>query len=80
MRRSMARIAGQALLLVRRDGVDVGGVRAVRQVGARAARLVDQPLEQEMRPLRTFVLQHRIERVQPLPRFLGVCVVSFVHL
>ena len=59
-------VAGRALLHVRRNGVDVRGVRRERNVRARAARLVDQPLQQVMRALGAFALEHCLERVEPL--------------
>ena len=45
-----------------------------RDVRAAAARFLDQLLEQEMRALGTFVLEHRIERLEPLPGFLRIDV------
>ena len=54
------------------DGVDVGGVGLERQVRAAAARVVDEPLEQEVRALRAVRLQHRIDRFEPLPRLHGI--------
>src|SRR5258708_7615959 len=56
-----AAVARQALLEVRRNRVEVGGLRAVRKVGARAARLVDELLEEEMRALRPLDLEHGLE-------------------
>ena len=69
------RVARRALLEVRRDGVDVRGVGRVRQVGAGAARLVDQLLEQEVRALGALALDHRLERVEPLLRLERVGIV-----
>ena len=43
---------------------------------ARAARLVDQALEQVVRALRTFALEHRLERVEPLLGFQRVGIVG----
>ena len=59
-------------LLARRDGVDVGRVRLERQVGAGAARVVDEPLEQEVRALRAVRLQHRVDGLEPFLRFDGI--------
>ena len=75
MRSSSVTVAGRALLHVRRDGVDVRGVGRERDVRARAARLVDQPLEQEVRALGPFALEHRLERVEPLLRLQRVGIV-----
>ena len=66
LERAVARIL---LLLSRGDGVDVGRVGLERQVGARAARVVDQPFEQEVRALRAVRLQHRIDGLEPLLGF-----------
>src|SRR4029077_7528731 len=54
------------------DAVDVGGVGLERQVGAAATRVVDQPLEQEVRALRAVNLEHRIDRFEPFPRLDGI--------
>ena len=54
------------------NAVDVGGVGLERQVGAAAARVVDQPLEQEVRALRSVSLEHRIDRFEPFPRLNGI--------
>ena len=67
-------IAGKLDLLVDRDRVDVRGVRREGQVGAGAARLVDQRLDQEMRALRALVGEHAVERVEPFPSFQGVVI------
>ena len=75
----MLEVARQAHLLVGRDRVDVGGVRRERQVGAVAARLVDQLLDQEVRAIRPFVRKHALERVEPFPGFLRVVVGNRVH-
>jgi len=68
-------VAGRALLHVRRNGVDVRRVRRERDVRARAARLVDQPLEEKVRALGPFALEHRLERVEPLLRLQRVGIV-----
>jgi hypothetical protein len=68
-------IAGRALFKVRRDRVDVGRVGRVRDVRAGAARLVDQPFEQEVRTVRTFSFQHRVQRFEPLLGFERVRIV-----
>src|SRR5687767_11008692 len=59
-------IARRALLHVRRDGVDVGRIRRERDMRAGAARLVDEALEQEMRTLGAFALEHGLQRFEPL--------------
>ena len=73
------RIAGNALLQVRRNRVEVRGVGAIGQVGAGPARLVDQLLEDEMRAIRTLDLEHGIERVDPFAGLEGIDVLKAVH-
>src|SRR5258706_7427416 len=67
-------IARRRFLGARRNRVEVGGVRAERQVGAVAARLVDQPLEQEVSTLRALAIHHSFERIEPIGRFLWIAV------
>ena len=52
-------------LPLRRDGVQVRGVRRVRHRGAVAARLRHQLVQQEGRPAWAVELQHRIEGIEP---------------
>jgi hypothetical protein len=73
-------IAGHARLEMRRDRVDVRGVRAERNVRAGAARRVDQPLEQIVRALRALALEHRVERFQPFLGLEGVRIVGGVEI
>src|SRR5260221_1560171 len=61
---------------MRRKRVDVRSVRRKRDVGARAARLVDQPLDQVVRAVRAFALEHRFERIEPFLRLERVGVVG----
>src|SRR5205814_6302353 len=68
-------VARGVLLHMRSNRVDVRGVRRERDVRARAACLVNQPLEQIMRALRAFTLEHCLERVEP---FLGLERVGIV--
>ena len=72
-------IAGGALLLAGRDGVDVGGIGAVRKVSARAPRLLDQLLEDVVRALGTFMLQDSVEGVQPLVCLLRIVIRKCCH-
>ncbi len=77
-------VAGHLRLVRRRDGVDVFGGRIERQVAAGAARAVDHPFQQEMRAFGAVVMDHRVERVHPLPGFGGVevlveDVVELIH-
>ena len=65
-------VAREGVLLGRRDGVGVGRVRAVGQVGTRAPGLVDELFEQIVRTLRAFLLEHALERIEPLPGFFAV--------
>jgi hypothetical protein len=59
------------LLEVRRNRVEVGGLRPIGQVGARTARLVDELLEEEMGAFRAFDFENGFERVDPLASFQG---------
>ena len=59
-------IAGIRRLVARRDRVDVSGVRTERQVRARAARVVDELLEQVVRAFRALRLENRVDRFDPL--------------
>jgi hypothetical protein len=72
-------IARGAFLEMRRDRVDVGGVRVVRQVRAGAARFLDERLEQEVRTLGSFDFENGVERVDPLAGFLRIYVLEAVH-
>ena len=65
-------IAGKRILLGQRDGVQVGGIGAVGEVGARPAGLVDQFFEQKMRPIGAFVFEYAVQGLQPFLSFLGI--------
>jgi hypothetical protein len=69
-----AGLARRHLLVVDVDGVEIGGGRLVGQVRARAARLVDQPLDQVVGALRALARERGVERVEPLLGFLRVAV------
>src|ERR1700689_3774048 len=45
----------------RRNGIDAGSVRLERQIGACAARVIDETIEQEVCTLGALSLQHRID-------------------
>ncbi len=51
----------------------------IRQVGAGAARLVDQLLEDEVRAFRPLDLEHGVEGVDPFAGFEGIDVLQAVH-
>src|SRR5438132_1248473 len=72
-------VARRALLEMRRDRVDVRGLRAVRKVRAGAPRLVDELLEDEVRALGSFDLEHRFERIDPFPGFQRIDVLQAFH-
>ena len=74
--RPIARILG---LAPGRDRVQVGRIRAVRQVGAGAARKVDHFVEQEVGSLRPVTRQHRIDRFQPLAGLHRINVVVWIE-
>ena len=68
------RVARQAHLRLRRDRVDVRGVRRERQIRAALARAFDQLLDEVMRAVGPFDGQDAIERIEPLLRFLRIRV------
>jgi len=72
-------VAGEARLLLGRDGVHVRRVGGEGQVGARPARLLDELLDEEVRPVGPFPLEDALERLQSLARFLGIDVGVLVH-
>ncbi len=69
-----AGVAGGVLLLVDRDGVEVGGVGAIGHVDAGGAGLVLQFAQEKMGALQPFRFQYRFEGIKPLLRFLRVQV------
>jgi hypothetical protein len=73
-------IAGRAFLLSGRNRVDVGGIGAVREISSRAARLVDQLLQQIVRALRALILQDALQCIQPLLRFLWIRIRQRRHI
>ena len=62
-------VAGGAILELRRDRVDVGGVRGKRNNRAGSAGLVDQAFKQVVGAFRPLLLDHGCERVEPLLGF-----------
>ena len=67
-------IAGVGGLPVSRDGIDVFGRRAVRDVYALFARLGDQVLDEEVRAFGDLVFDDAVQRLLPFARFLRVRV------
>ena len=63
LNRTITRVLG---LPSGRDAIQVGSVRAVRQIGTRAPCEVDHLIEEEMSPLGPVLCQHRIDRFEPL--------------
>jgi len=55
-----------------RNGVQLRGVGAVRNVRAGAPRLVDELLDEKMRALVTLALNDRGQRIDPLAGFHGI--------
>ena len=62
-------VAGRTLFAMWRDGVDVGGIGAVGQIGARSSRLLDQPLEEVVRPLRALATPAPTRARRAIPAF-----------
>jgi hypothetical protein len=65
-------VAGIGRFLAGPDGVEVRRIRTERQIGARAPRVVDELLEQEVRAFRALRLENRIDRFDPLARLDGI--------
>jgi hypothetical protein len=72
-------VAGNPDLLVDGNGVDVRGIGREGHVRAGAARLVDHLLDEKIRAVRSFVLDHTIDRVQPFLGLLRIDVRVHVH-
>ena len=69
-------VAGILRLLAYGNRVEVRRVRAIRQVRARAARVIDHAFEKEMRPFSAMDPEHGIDRLEPLLRLLRVEIVA----
>jgi hypothetical protein len=74
------RVPRRALFLGNGDGVEIGGVRGIRQVGPAAPRLVDESLDEEVGALGALALDHGFERLHPLSGFFWVLVGPLCHL
>jgi hypothetical protein len=75
-RSSYSRLPGQCIFEVGGDGIDVSGVAGERDVGAAAARQVDQALHQVMGAFRTLVFDDGFECFKPFLGFEGVRIVG----
>src|SRR5712692_11682606 len=69
-------VAGRALLEVRRNRVEVGGIERERNVSARATRLVDELFQQIAGALGALALEHRLQRIEPLLCLKGIGIVG----
>ncbi len=69
-------ITRNALLLTDRNGIDIGGVGTIGQSHPGASSPFNHPLDQKVGPVGSFIFDHRLERIQPLPGLLGI----FIHL
>src|SRR5882672_5504611 len=69
-------VAGRALLQVRRNRVEVGGIERERNVSARATRFVDELFQRIAGALGAFVLEHRLKRIEPLLYLKGIRIVG----
>src|SRR5258708_533640 len=72
-------ISGHHLFQMRRNRVDVCGLRPIGEIGSRPARFVDQLLEEEMRAVRAFDFENGVERVDPFASFQRIDVLKAVH-
>src|SRR5712691_7987260 len=66
----------RALLQVRRNRVEVGGIERERNVGARATRLADELFQQIAGALGPLALKHRLQRIEPLLCLKGIGIVG----
>jgi hypothetical protein len=69
-----------ALALLRGDGVDIGRRRREGQPGPPAPGFGDNAFQQVIGAFDAFEGEHRVERIQPLPRFGGIDVDDVVHV
>ena len=67
-------IADRALFFAYRDGVAVRRGGRKWNAGLGTARFANQLTQQKLCAFRPFAFQHRLERIQPLLRFLWVNV------
>jgi hypothetical protein len=74
-----ARLPGLLLLVALADRVHVGRGGLVGKVRARAAHLVDEPLDQVVGAVDALLLENRVEGVEPFPCLLGIDVVLVRH-
>ncbi len=68
------RIPGPRLLTRLMNRVDIGGVRAVRQVGSPAPGATNQSTDEVVSALDASALEYRIQRIQPFRRFGRILV------
>ncbi len=64
---------------MRGNRVEIGGLRAVGEICSRAAGLVDQLLEDEVRAFGSLDLENGFERVDPFASLQGIDVLKAVH-
>ena len=74
------RVSGGVALARFRNGVEVGGVGRVGEVGAGAARFRDEVLDEEVGARDPVAFQHRLERLQPLLGLRRIDVVTGLRL
>jgi len=70
---------GLGRLFLDRDGVEIGRVGRVGDRSAPAACAVHHAMEEIMRPLRAFDLDHAVQRVEPFLGFNGVRVAAVIQ-
>ena len=66
------------MLLVNRDGVEIGRIGTEWQVSARTTRLVDQFFEQVMGAFCTFVFDDAFEGIEPLLGLLRIKIMLLI--
>ena len=72
-------VARPRRLLVRRDGVDIGGGGAEGQIAAGLAHLADQLLQQELRAIDALVGDDALDGIEPFARLDRIDILGLVH-
>ena len=73
-------IARVIRLLTGGDRIQVSGIRAIGKIGAGPARVVDDPIDQKMRPFGSMHFEYRFDRLDPFTGFQRVLVLKFLAL
>ena len=69
-------VAGISCFLIGLNGVDIAGSRGKRHVDTALPRVFKQLLQEEVRTLWTFSLDHGRQSIHPLASFLGIGIIG----